>query len=184
MKIFVFILGLVLASSTIAAEEHNSDMSAAETVSPEMCMPTADKKCDDHADHKKSGKNKDWTHKRLEQVGEVLPQPTQDKSKSDKPDRVKLSSPGFLTEINGTEVKLEWTKSENAKVYHLQVSKDAGFNNRSMYIVNNNALTDTSFQVTGLEPHTKYFWRVAAQNSDLKDSYTKSNFTTSAFSTK
>lgn len=179
MKLFVFILGLVLASFTFAGEEHASGHDDSG-----VCSTDKEANCESHGDHKRSGKNKDWTHKRLEQVAEVLPQPMEDKSKSDKPDMVKLSAPKFLAIVNGTDVKLEWTKSDKAKVYHLQVSKDAGFNNRSMYVVNNNALTETSFQVTGLEPHTKYFWRVAAQNSDLKDSFTKANFTSSAFSTK
>jgi Fibronectin type III domain len=134
--------------------------------------------------HAKKGKNKDWTHTRLEQVAEVLPQPIQDKSKTDKPEVVKLTSPKFLSKIDGATVKLEWTKSENAKVYHIQVSKDAGFNNRSMYVVNNNAVADTSFEVKDLEPNTKYFWRVAAFNNDMKESYTKSNFTSSSFTTK
>lgn len=190
MKIFVFILGIALTLPLFSAEPHPENLKekhkpdGAVTTSDAMCMPDADTKCDDHGHGKSHGKNKDWTHKRLEQVEAVLPQPTQDKSKKETPDMVTLSSPKFLTTINGTEAKLEWTKSDNAKVYHLQVSKDAGFNNRSMYVVNENALTGTSFEVKNLEPKTKYFWRVAAVNSDMKDSFTKSGFSSSAFSTK
>jgi hypothetical protein len=127
---------------------------------------------------------KDWTHTRLNQVAAVLPQPVTDKSKSDRPERVTLSSPKFLSTISGTDIKLEWNKSENAKVYHLQVSKDAGFNNQSMYIANEKMLTETSFELKNLEPDTKYFWRVAAYNNELKTGFTKSNFVSSEFSTK
>ena len=159
MKLFyVFILGLALNAQ--AADPHAG------------------------ASHGKKGKNKDWTEKRLEQVAAVLPQPLQDKSKSDKPSMVKITSPKFLSMINGTDVKLEWTPSDNVKVYHIQVSKDAGFNNRSMYVANENAVVETSFEVKNLEPNTKYFWRVAAYNGDLKPGYTKSLFTSSAFATK
>ncbi len=130
----------------------------------------------------KSGK--DWTHKRLEQVAAVIPQPVQNAALATTPKTVKLSSPTFLKQIEGSEAKLEWSASENAKVYHLQVSKDAGFNNRSMYIVNENNLTATNFEVKNLEPNTKYFWRVAAANSEMKPTHSKSNFVSSAFSTK
>ncbi len=185
MKSFcVFILGLALTINF--AQAADTAHKAADT---SVCSANdKDAKCDDKAHaadaHGKKGKNKDWTHERLEQVAAVMPQPVEDKSKADKPSVVKLTSPKFLSTINGTDVKLEWTKSENAKVYHIQVSKDAGFNNRSMYVANNNAVTETSFEVKNLEPNTKYFWRVAASNSDMKDGYTKSNFTSSAFSTK
>jgi len=176
MKSFcVFILGLILTVNFAAANET-------------MCSSDKDAKCDDkvHAadSHAKKSKNKDWTHKRLEQVAAVLPQPVDDKSKADKPSMVKLTSPKFLSTVTGTDVKLEWAKSDNAKVYHIQVSKDAGFNNRSMYVANNNAVVETSFEVKNLEPNTKYFWRVAAYNGEMKDGFTKSNFTSSAFTTK
>lgn len=129
-------------------------------------------------------KSKDWTHKRLEQVASVLPQPTADNTQADRPAKVSLLSPKFLLQTSESEIKLEWTKSTKAKNYHLQISKDAGFNNRSMYVVNEKMLTDTNFIVKNLEPNTKYFWRVAAYNGDLKLGDVKSNFTSSVFSTK
>lgn len=183
MKSFcVFILGLALTINFAQAAD-----SAHKATDASVCTAdNKDAKCDDHATdtHSKKSKNKDWTHKRLEQVAAVLPQPVEDKSKSDTPSVVKLIAPKFLSTISGTDVKLEWTKSENAKVYHVQVSRDAGFNNRSMYVANNNAVTETSFEVKNLEPNTKYFWRVAASNSEMKEGFTKSNFTSSAFTTK
>lgn len=190
MKILTLILTLSLASFSFAKEEnHDADEHtprSAETVSPACAVDKDPTKCEIHAGggHKVHGKNKDWTHERLEQVAKVLPQPVQDKTKSERPEAVTLTSPKFLTTVSGTDVKLEWSKSNNAKVYHLQVSKDAGFNNRSMYVLNNNSISETSFDVKNLEPNTKYFWRVAAVNSDMKDSFTKSNFTSSVFTTK
>lgn len=185
MKSFcVFILGLALTINFAQAAEPAHKAADASACSAD----NKDAKCDDKAHaadtHTSKSKNKDWTHKRLEQVAEVLPQPVQDKSKSDKPSMVKITSPKFLSTVNGTDVKLEWTKSDNAKVYHVQVSSDAGFNNRSQYVANNNAVADTSFEVKNLEPNTKYFWRVAAYNGEMKPGYTKSNFTSSAFTTK
>jgi hypothetical protein len=184
MKSFcVFILGLIVTVNFAIANEPEHK-AASET----MCSTEKDAKCDDksHANeaHAPKSKNKDWTHKRLEQVAAVLPQPVADQSKADKPTVVKLTSPKFLSTVTGTDVKLEWTKSDNAKVYHIQVSRDAGFNNRQMYVANNNAVVETSFEVKNLEPNTKYFWRVAASNNDMKEGYTKSNFTSSAFTTK
>ncbi len=165
MKFRVFILSLIVSSYTAAAPQAGP-----------ACSPETDASCKSF--------NKDWTAKRVEQVEHVLPELQPNKSKIAVPAVVKIVSPKFLSSINGTSVKLEWTPSDNAKVYHLQVSKDAGFNNRSMYVVNNQALTDTSFEVNNLEPGTKYFWRVAAQNNDLKEAYTKSKFTASSFSTR
>lgn len=179
-SICVFILGLVITFNFAQANE------PAHAADPGICSSEKDAKCADqkHETKTQTGKNKDWTHKRLEQVAEVMVQPVKDKSKADTPEIVKLTSPQFLSHIDGTNVKLEWTKSNNAQVYHIQVSKDAGFNNRQMYVVNNNAVKDTFFEVKNLEPNTKYFWRVAAYNGDMKPGYTKSLFTSSAFITK
>lgn len=180
-SVCVFILGFILTTAASATEEKVTQ-SDEQTL---LCSPEKDANCNKAVEHSPSHPNgKDWTHTRLEQVAAVLPQPTANKSKMDRPSKVTLESPKFLTVFSGSEAKLEWTKSDNAKVYHLQVSKDAGFNNRSMYVVNENALTDTTFEVKNLEPDTKYFWRVAAFNNELKEGYTKSNFTSSAFSTK
>ena len=179
---YVFILGLIVTINIAQANEPTHT-----TTDAGICSTEKDAKCADKAHETEThpnGKNKDWTHKRLEQVAEVMVQPVKDKSKADQPEIVKLTSPKFLSHVDATAVKLEWTKSDNAQVYHIQVSKDAGFNNSSMYVANNNAVTETSFEVKNLEPNTKYFWRVAAYNGDMKPGYTKSNFTSSAFTTK
>jgi hypothetical protein len=135
-----------------------------------------------HAEYGK--KSKDWTHKRLEQIAAVLPEPTADKTKVVKPVHVKLLSPQFLAAISGTSAKLEWTDSKGSKFYHIQVSKDAGFNNRSMYVADDKWVKGTSFEVSNLEAGQKYFWRVAAVNNENDSMFTKSLFVSSAFETK
>lgn len=172
----VLILGLLTSLTATAANPH-SEKHEETTCSAEAADCAHDKAA-------KKSFNKDWTAKRLHQVEEVLPQPVADKAQATIPAKVSLVSPKFLTVINGTEVKLEWSKVDNAKNYHLQVSKDAGFNNRSMYVVDEKMLTETSFEVKNLEPGIKYFWRVASANNDLKSGDTKSTFTSSSFATK
>lgn len=196
MKLISSFFVIILASFAFAAEpdmcpsgstEANCNQSHTEN-DPHGHDAKNDKKGEQHGPTGHSDAHgshgKDWSHKRAEQVAAVLVQPKSDLTKADRPAVVKLTSPAFLAKVDGSSVKLTWTKSDLAKTYHLQVSKDAGFNNRSMYVVNENKLTDTSFEVTGLEPNTKYFWRVAAFNGDMMSQYTKSNFTFSEFTTK
>ena len=137
---------------------------------------------DAHA--KGDGKNPDWSHTRHKQVGAIFPEKQTDQTKSVIPAKVKLTSPKFLEKVSGETVKLEWTASEGAKTYHVQVSRDAGFNNRSMYVAEDKMVSGTSFEVKGLEAGVKYFWRVAAQNSDQEVMQTKSLFTFSEFEVK
>lgn len=175
--LFVLILGLVTSLSSTAADSQSKKHE-------EVTCSAETKDCNQKDEKAKKSFNKDWTAKRLHQVEEVLPQPVADTSKATIPNKVSLLSPKFLSVINEATVKLEWSKSDNAKNYHLQVSKDAGFNNKSMYIVDEKMLTETSYEVKNLEPGIKYFWRVAASNSDLKAGTTKSLFNSSSFSTK
>jgi hypothetical protein len=177
MKIFSIVF---LISGLLFANE----ASTTETT----CKPTETKKCDEaaasHATTYGSKSSKDWTHKRLEQVAAILPEKQPDKKLADRPDKVKLTSPKFLSAISGTAVKLEWTEAAKANFYHVQVSKDAGFNNRSMYVADEKWVKGTSFDVSNLETGHKYFWRVAAVNSENDSQFTKSLFTSSAFETK
>lgn len=118
----------------------------------------------DHA--KGDSKNPDWSHTRHKQIGAIFPEKQPTPGKAVIPAKVKLTSPKFLEKVSGETVKLEWTASEGAKTYHVQVSRDAGFNNRSMYVAEDKMVSGTSFEVKGLEAGVKYFWRVAAQNND------------------
>ena len=130
------------------------------------------------------GANYDWSHTRHKQVTAIFP-PIEKKAGADVvPAKVKLTSPKFLAAVSGDTVTLEWTASEGATTYHVQVSKDAGFNNRSMYVVEDKKLAATSLEVKGLEAGVKYFWRVAAVNGAQESTYTKSGFAFSEFEVK
>lgn len=131
----------------------------------------------------KSGHSKDWSHKRQEQVAQIYPELEKNRSAVIKPEKVQLVAPGFLAKVSGQNVKLEWTAGSGAQHYHVQVSKDAGFNNRSMYVAEDKFVTATSFEVSQLEPGVKYFWRVAAHNKNQDAMYTKSLFVSSVFET-
>lgn len=190
---FLLVLGLNLKS---VAEEHAAP---ADTVS--CSKEDAGKDCaeGDHAkaghdthgaadshDGKKPGygANYDWSHKRQEQVAAIFPTKEKKDGANLAPAKVKLSSPKFLEKVSGDAVTLTWNASEGATTYHVQVSKDAGFNNRSMYVVEDKKLAATSLEVKGLEKGVKYFWRVAAVNGEQESTFTKSGFAFSEFEAK
>lgn len=175
----------LLISFNLFAEEHKTE-------STEVCTPTEHNKCDDaqktaakgsHATAEHATEGKDWSHKRQEQVAQIFPGQDKNAAAVVLPEKVQLTSPAFLAKVNGSSVKLEWTAAGGAQNYHVQVSKDAGFNNRSMYVAEDKFVTGTSFEVAKLEPGVKYFWRVAAQNKNQESSYSKSMFVSSAFET-
>ena len=136
-----------------------------------------------HGHSKKAGPNVDWSKTRHKQVEKIFPELTKNSEATAKPLDVTLTSPKFLSKVSGPTVKLEWEETQNATSYHIQISKDAGFNNRSMYAAEDKWVKGTSYEVTNLEPGVKYFWRVAAVNKDKDSQYTKSLFTSSAFET-
>ena len=57
---------------------------------------------------------------------------------------------------------LSWNTSANATSYILQVSTSNAF---SSCVVNQTGISGTTFQVTGLDYNTQYFWRVQAVNA-------------------
>jgi hypothetical protein len=183
LALSVFILGLSLGVKSTANEEHAAAPAHQDS---EVCKPEENAKCDQKhtAGTHDSKKSKDWTHKRLEQVAAIMPQPVKNPEQADRPSPVKLVSPKFLSSVSGTAAKLQWTDSSRAKAYHIQVSKDAGFNNRSMYVADEKWVKDTTFDVSNLEPGQKYFWRVAAVNDENDSMFTKSLFVSSAFEVK
>jgi len=65
--------------------------------------------------------------------------------------------------VNGITLNpvLSWASAPTATRYHLQVSSDIGFN---VKLVDNPNLTSNSYQLSGLENGTKYYWRVSAIN--------------------
>lgn len=146
--------------------------------------PAASAGHDSHDKKAGYGANIDWSHKRHDQVRAIFPAKQKKDGAAVAPAKVKLSSPKFLEKISGDAVTLTWNASEGATTYHVQVSKDAGFNNRSMYVVEDKKLAATSLEVKGLEAGVKYFWRVAAVNGDQESQFTKSGFAFSEFEVK
>jgi hypothetical protein len=107
----------------------------------------------------------------------LLPQPKANKALATPPRKVELKSPEALSKVTGTNVLLEWTPSEGAETYHIQVAKDPAF---KWIIQENHSVKSTSFQATNL-PKGQIFWRVAAQKPGNMAAHWKSVFTSSSF---
>ncbi len=82
------------------------------------------------------------------------------------------SSPPNGAVIDSTTVTLAWQASQGAASYWLQVSSDSTF---QAFAYNDSALKTTSQQVSGLQPNTKYFWRVNASSSTQRSPWTQPN---------
>ncbi len=145
------------------------------------CSKESDQKCETK-EHAASGK--DWSHKRQEQVAAIFPEKTKKDGATARPLNIKIKAPSFLEKINGSEVKLSWSTFDKTETFHIQVSKDAGFNNRSMMVIDEKQHKGTELLVNNLEANTKYFWRVAAFDNQHESQFTKSTFVFSAFETK
>lgn len=84
-------------------------------------------------------------------------------AKVERPVNTTLMEPGFYEKVSGTQVTVKWKPVEMANKYHLQVATDANFWN---LIVDNKDMTETTFQVDGLESGKHYFWRVYTLKTD------------------
>lgn len=58
-------------------------------------------------------------------------------------------------------LNLVWNYAQGAGSYHLQVAMNNQFGNK---VVDETGIVDTSFQVTGLQGETTYYWKVTAEN--------------------
>jgi|GEM_PF-3621951 len=97
-----------------------------------------------------------------------------------RPTRVVLSSPKFLAKVTGA-VKLEWTGVPGANTYHVQIATDPNF---KWLVADEHFIKETSFEFAKTEARNKYFWRVAAFNTDNESMFTKSIFVDSIFITQ
>ncbi|NUN10837.1 MAG: carboxypeptidase regulatory-like domain-containing protein, partial [Ignavibacteriaceae bacterium] len=89
-----------------------------------------------------------------------------------------LSSPSNGATGVGIPPTLSWNASTGAVSYTLQVSTSNSF---SSYVYNQNGLTGTSQQVSGLSNSTTYYWRVSSTNSYGTSSYSSVwSFTTAS----
>lgn len=94
-----------------------------------------------------------------------------------RPAIVELMAPKFLSKVSGS-AKLQWKEAKGANAYHIQVATDPNF---KWLVAEEHLLKTTSFEFSKSEAGKKYFWRVAAYNSENESSFTKSNFTSSVF---
>jgi hypothetical protein len=89
-----------------------------------------------------------------------------------------LSSPANGATSVSTSPTLDWNASSGATSYQLQVSTNSSF---SSTVVNLTGITGTSYNVTGLNNNTLYYWHVNATNAGGTSMYSTSwSFTTSA----
>ena len=74
-----------------------------------------------------------------------------------------LSYPADGDDITPTTVSFEWESAEAAQSYHLQVAKDAEFQEM---VTDAADITSTTYDVEDLSHESNYFWRVRAVNED------------------
>ncbi|MGD8782512.1 MAG: RHS repeat-associated core domain-containing protein [Ignavibacteria bacterium] len=80
----------------------------------------------------------------------------------DPPQAPTLVSPNDNSTGISIDTVLQWNSSSGADSYGIQVSTDSSF---ASFVVNQSGLTDTSYNVTGLNNNIMYFWRANAANS-------------------
>ncbi|TAL69930.1 MAG: T9SS type A sorting domain-containing protein [Bacteroidetes bacterium] len=98
-------------------------------------------------------------------------------STMDKPDDpVLFMPPDAATDVT-TNPQLQWNPSQRAYKYRVSVSKVPTF---TTTIVDDPDVTDYHYSLAGLEPFTKYYWKVAASNEGGESGWSPVwNFTTS-----
>ncbi len=83
------------------------------------------------------------------------------KTTGGEPDAPTLLQPANDTMCIQLNPILRWAVTSGALSYHVQLSMDSSF---STVTLDSNNYSSTSLQVTGLNPVTKYYWRVNATN--------------------
>ncbi len=76
--------------------------------------------------------------------------------------RVTLSSPSDEAGDQPSNLTLEWNTVSGAENYRIMVDESNAFNNSII----DETVTEASFEASGLEPGTTYYWGVRAQNGD------------------
>jgi photosystem II stability/assembly factor-like uncharacterized protein len=77
------------------------------------------------------------------------------------------------------EIILRWKSVENVKSYQLQISKVAYFNSSYDNIVDEQALTETSYKLKDLDYNTTYYWRLKSNYEEAESQWSSVNkFTT------
>lgn len=97
-----------------------------------------------------------------------------------------LSAPVMIAPGDGeanvpTSTTFRWAEVPQATRYELQASTSSGFGS---LVINQASLTSTTFGATGLQPGTKYWWRVRAANAGGTSAwYSAWSFTTASAGT-
>lgn len=78
-----------------------------------------------------------------------------------------LTSPANLAYAQATNVTLNWTADASASSYIVQVATDEDFTTT----INNQTVATNSFNLSGLNQLTNYFWRVQPRNSGCFGSF-------------
>ncbi|MFH0758479.1 MAG: YCF48-related protein, partial [Bacteroidota bacterium] len=77
-----------------------------------------------------------------------------------------------------TSPTLQWKGVEGATSYHLQVDRHSIFSSMSL-VVDQSGITGTSFDVSGLEDGSEYYWRVNAESAGVTSDWSRAwSFTT------
>ncbi len=169
MKYLVAILAIILTIGLNIEATANEPEAACSAQNTAKCPPAADS-------HAASDKHKD----QAAEMNSLFPPLERNSKLTARPAAVELTAPKFLAKVSG-EAKLEWKAAKGANSYHIQVATDPNF---KWLVAQEQMLKITSFSFTKTESGKKYYWRVAAFNSDNDAMYTKSNFTSSVFVAK
>lgn len=172
----VFFLALSYNVQSLASEQ-------AGKVNPsQVCTPESTEHCvtDGNAAPHAQGDATSHHSPLSERMNSLFPEKQKNPTNVSRPAVTKLVSPKFLSAVSAPTAKLEWAPAAGANSYHVQVATDPNF---KWLVANETLLQSNTFEVSGLEPGKKYFWRVASMNSANDASYIKSLFVDSAFTT-
>lgn len=87
------------------------------------------------------------------------------------PESVALHSPDNASSNISITPSLQWTVSERAEYYRIQLSESEGFQE---FVVDSVGITDLSFMPEELQYNTTYYWRVKALNAGGESEWTES----------
>ncbi len=164
IAIFAFFLALGLTIKTVASE-------------PESACTAETAKCAEQVDaHHANAGNNDLSAK----MNSLFPEKQKIAKLATRPSTIELTAPKFLSKISGA-AKLQWKEANGANAYHVQVATDPNF---KWLVAEDHFVKTNSFEFNKTEAGHKYFWRVAAFNTDNDSSYSKSNFSSSVFLAK
>lgn len=153
---FIFVLGLSVEGIASAPDA--------------ICTAKSEAKC------KEGAQPRDLSH----EMNSLFPEKQKNVNVVSRPVAVEIVSPKFLSKVSG-EIKLEWKSTPGANAYHVQIATDPNF---KWLVIHDPLVKNTSFNFSKVESGKKYYWRVAALNTNNDSMYTKSNFSSSVFVTK